>query len=70
MVSEMKSLPSKFAIERDGSNMRLKATRHLCGTCIKSFTSVDVLRRHIVQEHPRLKLPDALERRKQVRQAS
>jgi hypothetical protein len=50
--------------------MRTKATRHLCGTCIRTFASIDALRRHIVQEHPRLKLPEALERRKEVRHAS
>jgi hypothetical protein len=50
--------------------MRTRPTRHLCGTCIKTFASVDALRLHIVYEHPRLKLPEALERRKEVRQAS
>jgi hypothetical protein len=50
--------------------MRTRATRHLCGTCITTYSSVDSLRRHIVQDHPRLKLPEALERRKEVRQAS
>jgi hypothetical protein len=50
--------------------MRTRATRHLCGTCIATFGSVDALRRHIVQEHPRMKLPASLERRKEVRQAS
>jgi hypothetical protein len=50
--------------------MRTRATRHLCGTCITTFVSVDALRRHIVQEHPRMKLPESLERRKEARQAS
>ena len=67
VVSEEKSFFSKFAVERDGSNMRTRATRHICGTCIRNFASVDALRHHIVQEHPRLKLPEALERRKEVR---
>jgi hypothetical protein len=50
--------------------MRTRATRHICGTCIRTFPSVDALRLHIVYEHHRLKLPEALERRKEVRQAS
>lgn len=50
--------------------MRTKATRHICGTCIRTFASVDALRLHIVYEHPRLKLPEELERRKVARQAS
>jgi hypothetical protein len=50
--------------------MRNRASLHLCGTCIKKFASVDALRLHVVYEHPRLKLPEGLERRKEVRQAS
>ena len=67
MVGEEKSFSSKFAVERTDTNMRTKATRHICGTCIKNFASVDALRRHIAKEHHRLKLSEELERRKEVR---
>lgn len=50
--------------------MRTKVTRHLCGTCIRTFASVDALRLHIAHDHPRMRMPEALERRKEVRKAS